>query len=447
MPETIVQGVSLYTKQWDRHAEIFDLGLTYGGIEIRRPGESARLLPWARVSEWEIEERRGGVLLTLRGPGSVTPLVVPKWKVDDLDSILRDVTSHSNWSIAEAESSVEAAAALVVEPEPEIYPAPKARVEASLVSDPGLDPELVAAGGPELVNKFEAEPERVVEPRSDGDLGFEDVVSRILAPPPIRTPDESERGTPLTQVTPVEAVVPGDGIAVASPAAGDDVSSKLVWPGDDVSSKLVWPSDDPLRELSDLSWPTSMGQNGDDDPVPEDFVLPEIPVLRSAAYFTESAEEFPSVADRATVDQEQLEEPMELLDPEPIPEPVEFLAPVEFPAPEQLQEPVDLPVTVAHLASIDVSTSVQFREPADLLIPERAPQPVSPAIVILPIEGSSDVAKPVPARAARRRKSRRAPILRAATAIVLLACLAAAVALVLAQSAGAIHLNFLGPPG
>jgi hypothetical protein len=93
MPETTMQGVSLFTKERGRNHDIFELAFNRSGIEIRRPGESARHLGWERVSEWEIEQLRGGVLLTLRGGGSVTSLVIPRWRVDDLDIVLRDVTA------------------------------------------------------------------------------------------------------------------------------------------------------------------------------------------------------------------------------------------------------------------------------------------------------------------------------------------------------------------
>ncbi len=93
MAEAVMQGVTLSTKVRRRPNDVFELALTYDGIEIRRPGESPRHLSWDRVSEWEIEQRRGGVLLTLRGGGSVTPLVIPRWSVDALDLVLRQVTS------------------------------------------------------------------------------------------------------------------------------------------------------------------------------------------------------------------------------------------------------------------------------------------------------------------------------------------------------------------
>ncbi|HUC04435.1 MAG TPA: hypothetical protein VL961_03495, partial [Acidimicrobiales bacterium] len=93
MPEAVMRGVSIYSKERGRNADTFELALTYQGIEIRRSGEAPRHLPWDRINEWEIEQRRGGALLTLRGGGSVTPLIIPKWRVDDLDAVLRDVTA------------------------------------------------------------------------------------------------------------------------------------------------------------------------------------------------------------------------------------------------------------------------------------------------------------------------------------------------------------------
>ncbi len=46
-------------------------------------------MSWSQVSQWEIEERQGGVLLTLRGEGATTPLVVPGWTLDDLEAVMR----------------------------------------------------------------------------------------------------------------------------------------------------------------------------------------------------------------------------------------------------------------------------------------------------------------------------------------------------------------------
>ena len=62
---------------------------------MRRPGRPVQQMSWDRVSEWEIEERKGYVLLTLRGRGATTPLVVPGWSLDDLEILMRDVTPHA----------------------------------------------------------------------------------------------------------------------------------------------------------------------------------------------------------------------------------------------------------------------------------------------------------------------------------------------------------------
>jgi hypothetical protein len=62
-------------------------------MEVRRHGLPAQLMSWDRISQWEIEEHEGYVLLTLRGNGATTPLVVPGWTLDDLEVLMRDVTS------------------------------------------------------------------------------------------------------------------------------------------------------------------------------------------------------------------------------------------------------------------------------------------------------------------------------------------------------------------
>ncbi len=52
-------------------------------------------MSWSQVSQWEIEERDGGVLLTLRGEGATTPLVVPGWTQDDLEAVMRTTAGAS----------------------------------------------------------------------------------------------------------------------------------------------------------------------------------------------------------------------------------------------------------------------------------------------------------------------------------------------------------------
>ena len=87
---TTIRGVSILSEGRGSHAEVFDIALSPTGIEIKWRGRPAAQMPWDRVSQWEIEERRGGVLLTLRGDGSTTPLVVPGWSPDDLEVLMRN---------------------------------------------------------------------------------------------------------------------------------------------------------------------------------------------------------------------------------------------------------------------------------------------------------------------------------------------------------------------
>jgi hypothetical protein len=87
-----LKGVTLATKGRRRGGDVFDVVLAPSGIEIHRPHQPVRHMGWERITEWEIVSRRGGVRLVLRGGGSVTPMVVPGWQVDDLDAALRVVT-------------------------------------------------------------------------------------------------------------------------------------------------------------------------------------------------------------------------------------------------------------------------------------------------------------------------------------------------------------------
>ena len=89
---TTIRGVSILSRDKRPSQNVFELVLSREGIEVRRPQRRAQQLSWDRVSEWEIEDRTGYVLLTLRGQGATTPLVVPGWSLDDLEILMRDVT-------------------------------------------------------------------------------------------------------------------------------------------------------------------------------------------------------------------------------------------------------------------------------------------------------------------------------------------------------------------
>jgi hypothetical protein len=90
---TTIEGVSILSRQGARHGDRFDIALSRRGMEVRRHGIPAQLMSWDRVSHWEIQAHDGDVLLTLRGSGATTPLVIPGWTRDDLEVLMRDVTS------------------------------------------------------------------------------------------------------------------------------------------------------------------------------------------------------------------------------------------------------------------------------------------------------------------------------------------------------------------
>ncbi len=91
---TTIQDVSILTRR-RQNDDLFDLTLSAEGIDIQRPGRPIQHMSWDRVSEWEIEERKHDVLLTLRGGGAATPLVVPGWSVNDLEVLMRELTAGS----------------------------------------------------------------------------------------------------------------------------------------------------------------------------------------------------------------------------------------------------------------------------------------------------------------------------------------------------------------
>jgi hypothetical protein len=121
---TTIEGVSILSRQGAR-GDHFDIALSRRGIEVRRHGLPAQLMSWDHVSRWELREHEGDVLLTLRRGGTATPLVVPGWTLDDLEVLMRDVTSDP------ARHSPDAGGATARDvPEPvEAAPAPRATTD------------------------------------------------------------------------------------------------------------------------------------------------------------------------------------------------------------------------------------------------------------------------------------------------------------------------------
>ena len=90
---TTIRGVSIFSRQRTRKADLFDIALSSEGIAIQRPGQSEQHMTWERIAQWEIQERPGCVVLTLRGGGSVTPLMVKGWTLEDLETVMREATT------------------------------------------------------------------------------------------------------------------------------------------------------------------------------------------------------------------------------------------------------------------------------------------------------------------------------------------------------------------
>ena len=113
---TTIRGVSIFSRQRKRKADVFDIALSSEGITIQRPGRSEQHMTWDRITQWEIAERPGCVVLTLRGGGSVTPLLVSGWTVEDLETVMREVTASTGGAAtarAPAQKGTAAAAAPV----------------------------------------------------------------------------------------------------------------------------------------------------------------------------------------------------------------------------------------------------------------------------------------------------------------------------------------------
>jgi hypothetical protein len=105
---TTIRGVSILSRQrkGKGKADVFDIALSSKGIVIQRPGRNDQHMTWERVSQWEIEERPGCVVLTLRGGGSVTPLMVKGWTPEDLETVMREAAAASTSGRAVASPAV-----------------------------------------------------------------------------------------------------------------------------------------------------------------------------------------------------------------------------------------------------------------------------------------------------------------------------------------------------
>jgi hypothetical protein len=121
---TTIRGVSIFSRQRTRPADVFDIALSREGIVIRRPGRVDQHMTWDRISDWEIAERPGGVVLTLRGGGSVTPLMVKGWTLDDLGTVMREAAPDTPGPATDAGAPVRTGAAAT----PAIIPAAAAVV-------------------------------------------------------------------------------------------------------------------------------------------------------------------------------------------------------------------------------------------------------------------------------------------------------------------------------
>jgi hypothetical protein len=99
---TTIRGVSIFSRQRKRKADVFDIALSPEGIAIQRPGRSEQHMTWDRIAQWEIVERPDCVVLTLRGGGSVTPLLVNGWTLEDLETVMREAVAGTTGSAVES---------------------------------------------------------------------------------------------------------------------------------------------------------------------------------------------------------------------------------------------------------------------------------------------------------------------------------------------------------
>jgi hypothetical protein len=373
MAGATISDVSLYSKERGKGGAPFNLTLSYDGIAIQPPGEPARHLQWNRITEWEIRQRRGGVLLILRGGGAVTPLIIPKWTVDDLDLVLRDVTSGL--------------------PDPDSVPG-RAPYDISV--------DEVEAPGAHAFPMTDTEPPPA--PVEDANLWTEteppEGLDTVLWPE-----DETVPSDPPT--------VPSAEPARESPVSGGN--GVVDMGSGDLDSGLVWPNKSPLDDVPDLVWPDE-----DEQATPSATAFP--PKEGGSTAMRDSSapwviEDVPGLPTLPAAEVPRVDAERQASSASPAPPPVEAAPPAVVEQPKVVRLAYEEPV--------------QPRQPVQ--IPPYEPLPVERA--------SKREAQP---RAERRARERSGGSTKVIVTVVLLAALATAVALVLAESAGAIHLSILG---
>jgi hypothetical protein len=150
---TTIRGVSIFTRQRKRKADVFDIALSPEGIAIRRPGRSEQHMTWERIAQWELQERPGCIVLTLRGGGSVTPLVVKGWSLEDLETVMRDATAATTGPDDRSDplaGSADPLLPLEVSEATEPQPEPLLQTEPAQEQAPALQHEPALEHGPAL---------------------------------------------------------------------------------------------------------------------------------------------------------------------------------------------------------------------------------------------------------------------------------------------------------
>ena len=165
---TTIRGVSIFSRQRKRKADVFDISLSPEGIVIQRPGRSEQHMTWDRIVQWELEERSDCLVLTLRGGGSVTPLMVKGWTLEDLETVMRDATEGAEGA------------------EPDRDPAPAPVVEAALPA-----PQAVAAPQPVAAPQSESEPGPESQPEPEPEVVGEPAQTRAARRQAARRPRRS----------------------------------------------------------------------------------------------------------------------------------------------------------------------------------------------------------------------------------------------------------------
>jgi hypothetical protein len=283
--------------------------------------------------------------------------------------------------------------------------------EPRVVSEPEPEPEPETV----VVAKAEAEPEPEPQVEVEPELPeqrLDDVAAQAVASPRI---EPTEAGTPESE---------------------------------EVAVSLIWPEDTPLKEFADLSWPIQSEDGERGAPTDIDVVLEPLPPSLPPVFAGQVSTDDTEAPSWAEWDNPPAPSDIRATPPTVTPQARPPAVRVIPPEPEVRPKPEEPAAESPRVAPRQPEAPAGAGGSAPLLIHPVEGSPLPAQRISGTAPGGASTRKPDSTpRALRRKRTRRKVPAKLVVTVTLLALLATAVVLVLAQSAGAIHLGFLGTPG